>query len=137
MKAGKLRSMFAASIYAALWTSVTVMIPTTAHAVKGHCEGNTHWSCSTYSTSKENGAWYDAKTGQWYNKSCKCQEDSGTNGEPGAYGHAEIHRKNVPTVKPSGGIGPMDASRRPVWIAPHAPQWRARPAAGFRGERAF
>ena len=113
----------------ALCIGVGVMIPGVAHAVKGHCEGNTHWTCSIYATTKEKGAWYDAKTGQWYNKTCRCRENSGDAGEPGAYGHAEIHRKNVPTVKPSGGVGPMSIGRRPAWTAPRAPM---RPAATFR-----
>ena len=121
------------TMYAAFCVCAAVMIPGVAYAVKGHCEGNTHWSCTTYSTTKEKGMWYDPKTGQWYNKSCGCREDSGTNGEPGAYGHAEIHKKNVPTVKPSGGIGPMSVSRRPMWMMPRAPMRGAPPAALYRG----
>jgi len=113
-----------------------VMVPGIAHAVKGHCEGDTHWTCTTYPTSKEDGAWYDSKTGQWYNKTCRCKtnESGGTNGEPGSYGHAEIHKSNVPTVKPSGGIGPMSISRRPVWTAPVR---RAPPVADFNRRPAF
>ena len=120
---------------AAVSFCILVMAPGIAHAVKGHCEGDTHWTCTTYPTSKEDGAWYDSKTGQWYNKTCRCKtnESRGTIGEPGSYGHAEIHKSNVPTVKPSGGIGPMSVSRRPVWTAPV----RRAPVASFNRRPAF
>jgi hypothetical protein len=124
----------AAAIFVASACAAAV-IPSAAHAVKGHCEGDTHWQCSIYSTSKENGAWYDSKTGQWYNKSCGCREDRGSNGAAGDYGHAEIHKKNVPTVKPSGA-GPTNLARPPLGLAPHAPM-RGAPPAAFQPGRAF
>lgn len=110
-------------------------IPSSAYAVKGHCEGNTHWHCTTYTTSKEDGAWYDPKTGQWYNKSCSCRENSGPNGAVGDYGHAEIHKKNVPTVKPSGA-GPTNLARPPLGMAPRMPV-RGAPPTTLRPARTF
>ena len=138
MKREKPASKFATTTYAALCLCA-VMIPGVAHAVKGHCEGDAHWQCTTYATSKENGAWYDAKTGQWYNKSCGCAANSsgGSNWGVGSYGHAEIHKKNVPTVKPSGGIGPMSVGRRPAWIMRRAPMRGAPPPAAFHRGPAF
>jgi hypothetical protein len=138
MKREKPTPLVATTMYLALCVCVAVTIPRAAHAVKGHCEGDTHWQCTTYPTSQENGAWYDPTTGQWYNKSCRCQPNSGgSSGGPGSYGHAEIHKKNVPTVKPSGGIGPMSVSRRPAWIMRRAPMGVAAPPAALHRGPAF
>jgi hypothetical protein len=124
-------------IFLSVCICVTVLIPEATQAAKGHCEGNTHWQCTVYPTTKEGGAWYDSKTGKWYNKSCRCQGPGGSNDAPGSYGHAEIHKSNVPVVKPSGGIGPMDARRRPAWNVPLAPMRSARSPVTFRRAPAF
>jgi hypothetical protein len=127
-------SAFAAAIHAAL-VCAAVAIPTAAQA-KGHCPGGQHWQCTTYATSQENGAWYDAKTGQWYNKSCSCQGGGGSSGgDVGSYGHAEIHKKNVPTVKPSG-VGPGNLAGSSLRLAPRAPV-RVAPSATFRPAPTF
>lgn len=127
-------SAFAAAIRAAL-VCAAVAIPTAAQA-KGHCPAGQHWRCTTYTTSQENGAWYDPQTGQWYNKSCSCQASGGSSGgDVGSYGHAEIHKKNVPTVKPSG-IGPGNLAGSSLRIAPRAPM-RVAPSATFRPARTF
>lgn len=104
-------------------------LPRTAYAVKGHCEGDLRWQCTTYATSKEDGAWYDPKTGQWYNKSCGCRAQGGSGGSDGggSYGHAEIHKRNVPTVKPSGA-GPSNLARPPLGMTPRAPAATFQPA---------
>lgn len=111
-----------------------VAVPTAAQAVKGHCPGGQHWQCTTYATSQENGAWYDAKTGQWYNKSCSCQDAGGSfgGGGVGSYGHAEIHKTNVPTVKPSS-IGPTSLARPPLGlkVTPRAPTPTFQPGRTF------
>lgn len=106
-------------------------IPDAALAAKGHCPGGQHWHCTTYVTSQENGAWYDPKTGQWYNKSCSCQADGGgPGGGTGSYGHAEIHKQNVPTVKPSG-VGPTNLARPPLGYVPRAPTPTFQPGRSF------
>ncbi len=112
---------------------LAAMLPMPAFAAKGQCKGNTHWQCTVYATSQEGGAWYDPKTGQWYNKSCGCvANDGGSSGAfgPGSYGHAEIHERNVPTVKPSGPSGGGNALVTPSFrIAPRMPATGvARPA---------
>jgi|GEM_PF-5452767 hypothetical protein len=109
--------------------SVVVVLSATAHA-KGHCPAGTHWQCSTYATSQEHGAWYDAKTGQWYNKSCSCQGAGDSGGGIGSYGHAEIHKRNVPTVKPSG-VGPSNLARPPLGMTPRAPTPTFQPGRTF------
>lgn len=129
------KASFAAAIHAVLMCAA-VTIPTAAHAVKGHCPGGQHWRCTTYVTSQESGAWYDPQTGQWYNKSCSCQADAGSSGgDVGSYGHAEIHKRNVPTVKPSG-VGPGNLAGPSLRIAPRAPM-RVAPSATFRPARTF
>lgn len=112
--------VFVAAIQAALVCAAVVIAPS-AHA-KGHCPGSQQWQCTTYATSQENGAWYDAKTGRWYNKSCSCRDDKGSGGGSGSYGHAEIHKTHVPTVKPSGA-GPTNLARPPLGlrVTPRAP----------------
>lgn len=103
----------------ALFVCVAVLLPTGAQAAK--CgEGDWHWQCTIYPATKETGKYYNSQTGQWFNRSCGCRQSSSDAG-PGSYGHAEIHKKNVPTVQPSGGIGPMDVARRPLRYAPRAP----------------
>ena len=124
-----------AAIFAVSVFVFATVIPSTAYAVKGHCEGNTHWQCTTYPTSKEDGAWYDPKTGQWYNKSCGCRETGCSNDGVGSYGHAEIHKRNVPTVKPSGA-GPTNLARPPLGMAPRAPT-RVAPPATLQPGRTF
>lgn len=117
MNCDKFTALTAAIYLAAVCTAAVV--PSAVHA-KGHCEGNTHWQCTIYPTSKEDGAWYDSNTGQWYNKSCGCRAAAGSNDGGGSYGHAEIHKRNVPTVKPSG-VGPTNLARPPLGLAPRAP----------------
>jgi hypothetical protein len=122
----------APAIHIALICAV-VAIPNAAHAGKGHCPGNQHWQCSTYTTSQENGAWYDPKTGQWYNKSCSCRDEGeGSSGGGGSYGHAEIHKTHVPTVKPSG-VGPTNLARPPLGlrVTPRAPTSTFQPGRTF------
>lgn len=111
------------------------MISSAAYAVKGHCEGDTHWQCTIYLASKGGGAWYDPKTGQWYNKSCGCEANSGGtsagSSSGGSYGHAEIHKRNVPTVKPSG-VDPGNLARPPLGVvAPRAPAPTFQPGRSF------
>lgn len=115
----------AAIVYAA------VAIPTAAYA-KGHCPGGQQWHCTTYATSQEHGAWYDSQTGQWYNKSCSCQDGGRSDGGIGSYGHAEIHKRNVPTVKPSS-VGPTSLARPPLGlrVTPRAPTPRLQPGRAF------
>lgn len=133
MRRGK-SSAFAAAIRVAL-VCAAFAIPTAALA-KGHCPAGQHFQCTTFATSRENGWWYDAKTGQWYNKSCSCQADGGSSGgDVGSYGHAEIHKRNVPTVKPSG-VGPGNLAGSSLRIAPRAPM-RVAPSATFRPARTF
>lgn len=127
-------SAFAAAIRAVL-VCAAVAIPTAAQA-KGHCPAGQHFQCTTFATSRENGAWHDAKTGQWYNKSCSCRSSGGSSaGGDGSYGHAEIHRKNVPTVRPSG-VGPQNLAGPSLRLAPRAPM-RVAPSATFRPARTF
>jgi hypothetical protein len=100
MRCEKSTALTAAIYLAAVCTAAA--IPSAAHA-KGHCQGNTH-----------------SKTGQWYNKSCGCRAAAGSSDSGGSYGHAEIHKRNVPTVKPSG-VGPTNLARPPLGLAPRAP----------------
>ncbi len=126
------RAPASTAVIRAAFVCAAMAIPTAAHAVKGHCPGSQHWHCTTYTTSQENGAWYDAKTGQWYNKSCSCQDDGGSGGGIGSYGHAEIHQRNVPTVKPSG-VGPTNLARPPLGlrVTPRAPTSTFQPGRTF------
>ena len=127
-------SAFAAAIHAALLCAAVAM-PTAAQA-KGRCPAGQQWQCTTYVTSQENGWGYDAKTGQWYNKSCSCRNSGGSSGGgDGSYGHAEIHKKNVPTVKPSD-VGPGNLAGSSLRIAPRA-TIRVAPSATFRPARTF
>ncbi|WP_291606185.1 hypothetical protein [Bradyrhizobium sp.] len=112
--------------------SITSIIVSTTCAASSLCQSHGCIDCfrqrplsgpqphGSYVTTKEGGAWYDPETGKWYNKSCGCVANQGGGSSDrfgGSYGRAEIHKKNVPTVTPSG-VKPSNIDVHTMRIGP-------------------
>lgn len=107
MKRRSFTSAIVATAYAVSCLCFVTTVPTAAFGYY-RCEEGSRLQCTWRKTA-----------GRWH-RICHCvpnRKSGSTDGFGGSYGHAEVHKRNVPTVRPSG-VNPSKIDVHSMRIAP-------------------